>query len=195
MHNDWVEQAKCILGGTAFRIDKKHSESQLLPQTPVLISTNNDLYTVVGGNTVSQVHATPLKERIVQLNFTKRLCSTFGEISTQDIHGWLNSCAQRYEPTLEGFLREWQLEKVSNSFPTQESCCPQDYVLHENASVCPHCGGIPELETRDRGEPEPGKRGSDRRSVGQEPSRSSRFNDALLLQLPSASRSRRSRSR
>ncbi|ATV81491.1 NS1 [Rhinolophus pusillus bocaparvovirus 2] len=157
MHSDWLEQAKCILGGTEFRIDRKHKESQLLPQTPVLISTNNDIYSVVGGNTVSQVHAKPLKERIVQLNFMKRLASTFGEISEQEVYGWLNSCAARFEPTLDGFLREWNLERVPNTFPIQESCCPQDYTLHENAVVCSQCGGIPELETRDRGQPEPGK--------------------------------------
>nr|WFG61357.1 MAG: NS1 [Rhinolophus bat parvovirus] len=154
MHADWVEQAKCILGGTEFRIDRKHRDSQLLPQTPVIISTNHDIYTVVGGNTVSQVHAKPLKERIVQLNFMKRLNSTFGEITTEEIHGWLNACYTRYEPTLQAYLREWKLERVSNTFPTQESCCPQDYVLYENASVCSHCGGIPELETRDRGQTE-----------------------------------------
>lgn len=159
MHADWVEQAKCILGGTEFRIDRKNRDSQLLPQTPVLVSSNNDIYTVVGGNTVSQVHSKPLRERIVQLNFLKRLNSTFGEITPGEIHSWLNACASRYESTLEGFLREWQLERLPNTFPTQVLCsgCSQDWELHENAGPCSQCGGVPELETRDRGEIEAGK--------------------------------------
>lgn len=39
MHQDWVEPAKCILGGTECRIDVKHKDSVLLQQTPVIIST------------------------------------------------------------------------------------------------------------------------------------------------------------
>lgn len=159
MHADWVEQAKCILGGTEFRIDRKHKESQLLPQTPVLVSTNNNIYEVTGGNTVSQVHAKPLRERVVQFNFMKRLCSTFGEITEEEIYAWLNSCRERFVPTLEAFLGRWGLERVPNAFPLQSLCsgCSQDWELHQNAGPCLHCGGVPELETRDRGEPESGE--------------------------------------
>ncbi|ATV81488.1 NS1 [Rhinolophus pusillus bocaparvovirus 1] len=159
MHQDWVEQAKCIMGGTEFRIDKKHKESQLLPQTPVIVSTNNDIYSVTGGNIVSQVHAKPLKERVVQVNFLKRLSSTFGEIATEEIYGWLNECAARFEPTLEGFLKQWGLERLPNTFPICVLCsgCSQDWELHENCGPCQTCGGVPELETQDRGAPEPGK--------------------------------------
>lgn len=155
MHNDWVEQAKCILGGTEFRIDRKHRESQLLPTTPVIISTNNDIYQVTGGNTVSHVHSKPLRERVVQLNFMNQLDPTFGEIDTEEIYAWLNSCNERFNPSLQSFLSTWELDKLPNTFPLQSLCsgCSQDFILHENGGICSHCGAYPELEVQDIGEP------------------------------------------
>lgn len=142
MHQDWVEPAKCILGGTECRIDVKHKDSVLLQQTPVIISTNHDIYSVVGGNTVSHVHAAPLKERILQLNFMKQLPQTFGEISPVEIAELLQWCFNEYECTLTGFKQKWNLDKVPNSFPLGDLCPThsQDYVLHENG-FCTDCGG------------------------------------------------------
>ncbi|AEM37606.1 NS1 [California sea lion bocavirus 3] len=156
MHSDWVEQAKCILGGTEFRIDRKHRDSMLLPQTPLIISTNNDIYTVVGGNTVSHVHAKPLKERVVQLNFMKQLQPTFGEITPEDVIALLQACIDRFpDLTLAGFCAQWNLEKVPNDFPLA-NLCPghvQDFVLYEHG-LCTACGGYYPLEERDRGDVE-----------------------------------------
>lgn len=153
MHMEWVEQAKCVLGGTTFRIDKKHSESMLLPQTPVIISTNNDIYTVVGGNVVTGVHAKPIRERVVQFNFMKMLDPTFGEITEQEIADWLLTCEQKYDCTLEEFLREWDLDKVPNDFPLAKPCssCSQDYTLHD-CGLCYACGTFLPLDTHDRGD-------------------------------------------
>lgn len=142
MHADWVEQAKCCLGGTEFRIDRKHKDSQLLPQTPVVISTNNNIYEVTGGNTVTQVHAKPLRDRVVQLNFLKCLPSTFGEITVEECAAWLVACSTRFECTLEGFYREWGLHHVNNDFELQKLCAShsQDFVLDEHG-LCLACGG------------------------------------------------------
>nr|AOX47656.1 NS1 [Rhinolophus sinicus bocaparvovirus] len=194
MHTDWVEQAKCILGGTEFRIDRKHKESQLLPQTPVIISSNNDIYRVVGGNTVSEVHSKPLRERVVQLNFMKRLHSTFGEITLTEIYAWINSCADRFDPSLEGFLRQWKLDRVKNTFPLNTPCsgCSQNFEVHQNTGFCLVCGGVPELETRDRGQPE---------SVGESGVPGAalmlclRVSNVVSLQLRSATSTRSPRSR
>lgn len=144
MHADWVEQAKCVLGGTEFRIDRKHKESQLLPQTPLIISTNHDIYTVVGGNVVSHVHAKPIRDRVVQLNFMKSLPQTFGEIAVSEVAAWISTCANRFENklTLQGFYEEWGLSFVPNQFPIG-TLCPshsQDFVLHEHG-LCLCCGG------------------------------------------------------
>lgn len=142
MHQDWVEQAKCCMGGTEFRIDRKHKESQLLPQTPVLISTNNDIYTCVGGNVITHVHSKPLKDRVVQFNFMKSLESTFGEISEQEIADWLVDCSRRFECTLEGFYRQWGVRNVPNDFFLNKLCAShsQDFTLHEHG-LCLDCGG------------------------------------------------------
>ena len=162
MHADWVEQAKCLLGGTEFRIDRKHHDSMLMPQTPIIISTNNDIYTVSGGNTVSQVHSRPLRERVVQLNMMKQLKSTFGEIQPEEVAAWLTKCQQRYNCSLEGFLKEWNLKKVPNDFPLANPCpgCSQDLTVHDNGGICVHCGNYCDPEVRDIGcsepaEPEP----------------------------------------
>nr|UMO75509.1 MAG: nonstructural protein 1 [Hedgehog bocavirus]UMO75512.1 MAG: nonstructural protein 1 [Hedgehog bocavirus] len=157
MHTDWVEAAKCILGGTEFRIDRKHKDSMLLPTTPVIVSTNNNIYETVGGNTVNLVHSKPLRERVVQLNFMKQLSSTFGEISSDDIYSWLNLCKSRFEISLEGFLKQWNLQKLNNDFPLQELCptCSQDLIVHDNAGPCGSCGGYFPLDVHDRGDPLP----------------------------------------
>lgn len=153
MHSDWVEQAKCILGGTEFRIDRKHRDSQLLPQTPLIISTNNDIYTVVGGNIITNVHSKPLRERVVQFNFMKQLDPTFGEVSSDDLVALIQACAARYTITLSGFCSEWDLEKVPNDFPLANFCGghSQDFILYEHG-LCNACGGYYPLETRDRGD-------------------------------------------
>ncbi|ALT04901.1 nonstructural protein 1 [Bocaparvovirus lagomorph1] len=156
MTTDWVEPAKCILGGTETRIDRKHRESQLLPHTPVIISTNNDIYTVVGGNVTHGVHATPLRARIVQFNLMKMLPQTFGEITTEECAAWLTACYARFKDhiSLQGFCDIWRLKQVPHSFPNQ-SLCPshtQDFVLHEHG-LCLSCGGY--LPLRRSPEPEP----------------------------------------
>lgn len=151
MHNDWVEQAKCCLGGTEFRIDRKHKDSQLLPQTPVIISTNHNIYEVTGGNVISHVHAKPLKDRVVQFNFMKCLPSTFGEIEIKDCADWLIDCATRFDCSLQGFYNQWGIDSVQNNFDLQVLCAShsQDYTLHEHG-LCLACGGYLPL----RGDPD-----------------------------------------
>ncbi len=84
MHQDWVEPAKCILGGTECRIDVKHRDSVLLTQTPVIISTNHDIYAVVVVILFS-CSCGSIKERVIQLNFMKQLPQTFGEVQTSGL--------------------------------------------------------------------------------------------------------------
>nr|APC23176.1 NS1 [Simian bocavirus] len=148
MHVDWVEPAKCLMGGTEFRIDRKHRDYMLLPQTPVIISTNNDIYTTTGGNTVIQVHAKPSKDRVVQFNFMNQLESTFGEITEEEVAAWLLTCGSRFNCTLQGFYSEWNLECTPNSFPLNKICDghSQDFTLHENG-ICRHCGTYLPLDT------------------------------------------------
>lgn len=155
MHQDWVEQAKCILGGTEFRIDRKHRDSMLLPTTPVIISTNNDIYQTIGGNTVNMVHAKPIKERVVQLNFMKQLPPTFGEIEPWEVQALVNFCKSKFKLDLDSFYTTWKIDKLDNSFPLQQLCsgCSQDLTVFENAGFCIHCGGYSELETYDIGAP------------------------------------------
>nr|AWV66970.1 Non-structural ORFs [Bat bocavirus] len=147
MDEQYVEQAKCLLGGTSFRIDKKHSESVLMEQTPLIISTNNDIYKVQGGNITTHVHEAPLKARIVQCNFMKTLPSTFGEISTTDVASWLCACADRYTCTLDSFLSTWKIESLHHMFPLANPCpsCKQDGVLEENG-ICECCGHYKPLD-------------------------------------------------
>lgn len=145
MTTDYVEAAKCILGGTHVRVDVKHKDSKELPQTPVIISSNHDIYTVQGGNATYGVHAAPLKERITQFNFMKQLSNTFGEITPQMASDWLAHC-KKMRPghdSIEGFLWQYSLDSVPNSFPLQQLCPghTQNWTFADNG-VCWHCGGF-----------------------------------------------------
>lgn len=144
MTTDYVEAAKCILGGTHVRVDVKHKDSRELPQIPVILSSNHDVYTVQGGNVTFGVHAAPLKERITQVNFMKQLQNTFGEITPTMISNWLSHCNHliQGQDTLEAFQAKYNLSTVGNSFPLQ-SLCPghsQSWTFEDNG-VCWHCGG------------------------------------------------------
>ena len=141
MHTDWVEPAKCVLGGTTVRVDRKHKDSQLLPQPPCIISTNNNIYECVGGNHVSHVHCKPLKDRVVQLNFMKTLPQHFGEISTEEVAAWLLTCKNKFQCTLEGYCNQWKVKHVINDMPLAKVCAShsQDFTLHEQGT-CTHCG-------------------------------------------------------
>ncbi|QPL20078.1 nonstructural protein 1 [Eptesicus fuscus bocavirus] len=142
MHADWVEPAKCIFGGTEFRIDRKHKDSMILPKTPVVISTNHNIYEVVGGNATTGIHSVPLKERIIQFNFMKQLQTTFGEITKQEIAELLCWCWKEYDCSLTGFLKKWTLDRVPNAFPLNDLCPShsQTYILN-SAGFCESCGG------------------------------------------------------
>lgn len=148
MHADWVEPAKCVLGGTTVRIDRKHKDSQLLPQTPCIISTNNNIYECIGGNHVSHVHCKPLKDRVVQLNFMKTLPQNFGEISPEEVAGWLLTCYNKFSCTLEGFCAQWNMKTVVNDMPLAKVCTShsQDFVFHERGT-CSHCGAYLPLDS------------------------------------------------
>lgn len=151
MHNDYVEPAKCLMGGTSFRVDRKHKDSAEQPQTPLLISTNHDIYTVVGGNTVTTVHEKPIRDRVVQFNFMKTLPQNFGEISVNDVADWLGWCAEDFDCSLDGFKKEWELDRVPNSFPLAVYCDghSQDFVLYAQGPCC-RCGGyLPHTTTSD----------------------------------------------
>lgn len=142
INSDNVEAAKCILGGTPVRIDVKHQGSTEMPRTPVLISTNNNIYAVQGKNAILGVHEMPLRQRIVQLNFMQQLPPDFGEIQTHEIVSWLKECASRYDCSLSGFLSTWNLQHVPNSFPIQSLCenHSQSFIFHEHG-LCAQCGG------------------------------------------------------
>lgn len=167
MTTDYVEAAKCILGGTDVRIDVKHKDSRELGQVPVILSSNHDVYTVQGGNVTYGVHATPLKERITQLNFMKQLENTFGEITKQMVVDWLYAC-KMYTPgqdTLDGFVYKWKLDGICNSFPVQKLCPghSQSWTFHDNG-VCWNCGGFyqsSEVRSDDDGDADSDTSGSD----------------------------------
>lgn len=151
MHNDWVEPAKCLMGGTTFRVDRKHKDSAEQPHTPLIISTNHDIYTVVGGNTVTTVHEKPIRDRVVQFNFMKTLPQNFGEISVSDVADWLGWCAEDFDCSLDGFKKEWDIDVVPNSFPLAVYCDGhlQDFVLYAQGPCC-RCGGyLPHTTTSD----------------------------------------------
>lgn len=180
MTTDYVESAKCILGGTHVRVDVKHKDSRELPQIPVILSSNHDVYTVQGGNATFGVHAAPLKERITQLNFMKQLENTFGEITPEMISTWLSHCNTRFseQMTLETFQTKYNLTTIGNSFPLQKLCSghTQNWTFHHNG-VCWHCGGFIQPTEETDSEPD---RNSEHSNPDSDDSNTSNSGESLL---------------
>ena len=63
-----VEDAKAVMGGTQCRIDKKGGDSTTVPPTPVMITSNNTIWQVTSGNSITTIHEQPLKARWTRFN-------------------------------------------------------------------------------------------------------------------------------
>ncbi|AVR53744.1 nonstructural protein 1 [Opossum tetraparvovirus] len=65
-----VEAAKCVLGGSPVRIDRKNRGSDEFVPAPVLITSNGDMTVTYDGPIVSKAHSEALRSRITRVPFT-----------------------------------------------------------------------------------------------------------------------------
>nr|UUA44397.1 nonstructural protein [bovine parvovirus 2] len=138
---DIVESAKALLSGGKIRVDRKCRDSVEITPPPFVITSNNDMTLVQGGNQVSFVHKKPLEDRMIKFNFNKRLPPNFGIVEREDMKQFFKWSSFIYynkllpkeqaylsDPNLIGhvvpytsFLRQTaKVEKIVRPFEEQE---------------------------------------------------------------------------
>lgn len=162
-----VEDAKALMGGTQMRIDRKGGDSVTVPPTPVMMTSNNDVWHVVNGNSITTVHEQPLKSRWTRYNLYNT-CDTMKGFQYPDVDEATNAVAEclswgkaNYEHVPIEEMRElpwaigakqWRGKKITVSNWSRNVLVVQESRRQEE-------------EPREEGEPEPeGACCSDRRS-------------------------------
>ena len=163
-----VEDAKALMGGTQMRIDRKGGDSVTVPPTPVMMTSNNEVWYVVNGNSITTVHEAPLKSRWVRYNLNNK-CDTMKGFQYPDVDEATNAVAEciswgkaNFEHVPVEDMRElpwalgdsrWRGKKITVSNWSSSNVL----VVQESRRQ--------EEEPREEGEPEPeGACCSDRRS-------------------------------
>nr|QTE03741.1 MAG: nonstructural protein 1 [Phoenicopteridae parvo-like hybrid virus] len=143
MHETYVEAAKCIMGGSGVRVDKKGQDSILVEKTPVIITSNNDITQVTSRNAISGNHQAAIRARCLKFNFNNWLTSNWGLITPKDMYQFL-CWGELFGPiTLEGYLHlnPTFRDHIPYNQPKSNPCdtCFTQYNTEENLTVCPVC--------------------------------------------------------
>ncbi|AVR53746.1 nonstructural protein 1 [Pileated finch aveparvovirus] len=145
MNEKYVEAAKCILGGSAVRVDRKGKDSMLVTKTPVVVTSNNDITVVTSRNSISSVHAAALRSRCMKFHFTSWLTSNWGLITPQMMYEFLIWAERLYDPTLDGILQHQPQfgDNIPFNQPRGEWCsdCSPQFTTQPTVTVCPTCTG------------------------------------------------------
>ncbi|AUW34307.1 nonstructural protein 1 [Red-crowned crane parvovirus] len=145
MKEEYVEAAKCLMGGSSVRVDKKGEDSVLIEKTPMVITSNNDIAVVASRNAVSGNHEAAIRARCLRFNFNKWLTSNWGAVTVRDMYQFLSWGETLGSPTLETYLRlnEKYADKLPYNQPKIELCdhCVQQFTFRETLTLCPSCGG------------------------------------------------------
>nr|QKE54906.1 MAG: nonstructural protein [Parvoviridae sp.] len=104
MTDAYVEAAKCILGGSSVRVDRKGEDSVLVTKTPVVITSNNDITQCLSRNSTTQVHAAPLRARTLKFTFNTWLTNNWGLITPEHMYQFLSWGEQQGPVTLTGWI-------------------------------------------------------------------------------------------
>nr|QKE54917.1 MAG: nonstructural protein [Parvoviridae sp.] len=104
MTDAYVEAAKCILGGSSVRVDRKGEDSVLVVKTPVVITSNNDITQCQSRNATTTIHAAPLRARTLKFSFHHWLTNNWGLITPEDMYQFLCWGEQQGPLTLAGWI-------------------------------------------------------------------------------------------
>nr|QTE03794.1 MAG: nonstructural protein 1 [Emberiza pusilla parvoviridae sp.] len=145
MNETFVEAAKCILGGSAVRVDKKGKDSVLVQRTPVVVTSNNDITVTTCRNATSTAHAPALRSRCMKFQFNNWLTSNWGLITPQHMYEFLLWAEQHFSPTLESVLTAHPEfgDTIPYNQPRASWCadCTPQFSTKENLTLCPTCTG------------------------------------------------------
>nr|WDW25812.1 MAG: NS1 [Canine parvovirus] len=103
-----VNQFKAICSGQTVRIDQKGKGSKQIEPTPVIMTTNEDITQVRVGCELRPEHTQPIKDRMLNINLTKKLPGDFGLIDDSE---WPNICrwlvTNGYHATMANYVSRW----------------------------------------------------------------------------------------
>lgn len=144
MLEEYVEPAKCILGGSAVRVDKKNHDSLLLPKTPIVITSNSDITQVNNRNAISSAHAAAIRSRCLKFTYNNWLTSNWGLITVKDMYQFLSWGELDGIPDVHGLLTchpEFNGTLPYNQ-PKGKFChdCTTQFSATANLTVCASCG-------------------------------------------------------
>lgn len=143
MLEEYVEPAKCILGGSSVRVDKKNQDSVLLAKTPIVITSNNDITQTSSRNAISSAHAPAIRSRCLKFTYNNWLPSNWGLITVEHMYQFL--CWGEIEPipSLHSFLSMHPEFNGTIPFnqPKGKFCtdCTTQFSDKPNVTVCPTC--------------------------------------------------------
>ena len=145
MLEEYVESAKCIMGGSSVRIDKKNQDSVLLSKTPIVITANNDITNVSSRNAISSVHAAAIRARCLKFTFNNWLTSNWGLVTVQHMYQFLRWGEIDGIPTVDSLLK--QHPEFNGTLPFNQpkgkfcSDCVTQFNTGTNLTVCAACSG------------------------------------------------------
>lgn len=144
MLEEYVEAAKCIMGGSSVRVDKKNAESVLIPKTPMVITSNNDITQVTSRNAITTTHSAAIRSRCLKFSFNNWLTSNWGLITPEHMFQFL--CwgeALSGIPTVDHILKTHP--EFNGSIPYNQpkgrfcTDCVTQFSTDQNLTVCPTC--------------------------------------------------------
>nr|AQR59103.1 nonstructural protein [Chicken parvovirus] len=145
MTDEHVESAKCIMGGSSVRIDKKNQDSVLLCKTPIVITSNNDITQVSSRNAISTVHAAAIRARCLKFTFNNWLTSNWGLITVEQMYQFLCWGELDGIPNVDSLLKDHPEFNGTLPFnqPKGKFCadCVNQFSTATNLTVCPACSG------------------------------------------------------
>nr|QTE03934.1 MAG: nonstructural protein [Lophura nycthemera aveparvovirus] len=161
MVDTYVEPAKCMLGGSAVRVDKKGEDSILIRKTPVVITSNNDITQCQSRNINMTVHAAPIRSRTLKFSFNQWLTSNWGLVTPTIMYQFLYWGEQRGELSLDGWFRlNSQFDgTIPYNQPRATPCetCSCQVTAETTVELCDTCGSWkpkPDSESTYTGESE-----------------------------------------
>nr|QKE54949.1 MAG: nonstructural protein [Parvoviridae sp.] len=144
MDEVFVEAAKCILGGSGVRVDRKGHDSVLVQKTPVVITSNNDITVVTNRNSTNTSHAAALRSRCFRFVFNNWLSSNWGLITVEDMYEFLSWIEAIFNPSVEKYFANHKY--LCGTFPYNvikdkpcERICSLQINSEENLELCPTC--------------------------------------------------------
>lgn len=145
MKEEYVEAAKCLMGGSSVRVDKKGQDSVLIEKTPMVITSNNDITVVSSRNAISGNHEAAIRARCLKFSFTNWLTSNWGAVTVRDMYQFFSWGETIGPPTLDCYLtlNEQFKDKLPYNQPKINPCdgCVSQFTFQETLTLCPCCGG------------------------------------------------------